>query len=333
MSTPLFLAIDGGNSKTHVVLGDATGRVHAVVHGGTSSPHVLGLPGSLRVLDDLVARARSGFAAEPVAQASVFLAGADLPVEVERLTAEVAALGWAARSVVDNDTFALLRAGTDQREAIAVVCGAGTNCVGRRADGRIARFPALGPYSGDWGGGHHLAAKALYYAARGEDGRGAPTALTAAVIDHFGLPTVEEAGIALHLGQAPIERMHTLSEVLFAVADAGDPVACAVVQRQADEVVALSRVAATRLDLLAERHAVVLGGGVLAARHTLLHEAILAGIAANEPCADVTVATDAPVVGAALLALDDLHGASATPPDIERTLREAFPAHEPALAS
>src|SRR5204863_1081494 len=137
----------------------------------------------------------------PVAQASVFLAGADLPVEVERLYKEVAALSWAERSTVDNDTFALLRAGTSNPDAVAVVCGAGINCVGRTADGRTARFPSLGNISGDWGGGHHLASLALWHAARGEDGRGPTTALTTAVAAHFGRATIEGVSAGLHLGE------------------------------------------------------------------------------------------------------------------------------------
>ena len=39
----LYLAADGGNSKTDMVLGDDTGRVLGFVRGGTSSPHVIGL--------------------------------------------------------------------------------------------------------------------------------------------------------------------------------------------------------------------------------------------------------------------------------------------------
>ena len=53
---------------------------------------------------------------------------------------------------------------------MAVVCGAGINCVGMRPDGRTARFPALGRFSGDWGGGWALAEEALYHAARAADG-------------------------------------------------------------------------------------------------------------------------------------------------------------------
>jgi N-acetylglucosamine kinase-like BadF-type ATPase len=321
--TSYFVAVDGGNSKTDVVVGDASGRVHATVRGPGSSPHNLGLPGSLELLDRLVGTALDGISRAAVAQASVFIAGADLPIEVDRLTTAVGKLGWAPRTTVDNDTFALLRTGTAVQDAIAVVCGAGINCVGRRADGRTARFPALGQISGDWGGGHHLASLALYYAARAEDGRGPKTGLVEAVIDHFGLSSVEDVGTALHLGDAPMSRLFDLAEILFAVADAGDAVANRVIRRQADEIIALVRVAGSRLDLLAEPHAVVLGGGVLRAQHPLLHDAVVSGVADIAPRAVVSVTTEPPVVGAALLALDELHAGKAAPA-VEQALRAAL---------
>ena len=94
-----------------------------------------------------------------------YLAGVDLPIEVERYAKAVGDVGWATENVIDNDLFALLRAGTADPDAIAVICGAGINCAGRRADGRTARFPALGSLTGDWGGGHHLADLTLWHAA------------------------------------------------------------------------------------------------------------------------------------------------------------------------
>ena len=74
--------------------------------------------------------------------------------------------------MLDNDLFALLEAGTDSPDAVAVVCGTGVNAVGRAADGRTVRFPALGSISGDWGGGGQLGMQALSHAARAVDGRG-----------------------------------------------------------------------------------------------------------------------------------------------------------------
>jgi N-acetylglucosamine kinase-like BadF-type ATPase len=324
MTRKHYVAIDGGNSKTHVVVGDSDGRLLAFVRGPGSSPHFLTVNGTIALLSSLVgaAVAKAGLAAGTAPdRVELYIAGADLPVEVDVLMKAVGEASWAREHRVDNDLFALLRAGTSDPDAVAVVCGAGINCVGRSADGRTARFPALGDITGDWGGGQALARLALWYAARGEDGRGAPTALTAAVSDHFGRSTVEEVATGLHLGALDKERIDELSPVLFEIAAAGDPVARKVVVRQAREVVALATVAARRLDLLDRPHTVVLGGGVLTARHALLHESIVDGLLAVAPGASITIVEDPPVAGAALLALDML-----APPDatVESAVRDAI---------
>ncbi|HET6212140.1 MAG TPA: BadF/BadG/BcrA/BcrD ATPase family protein [Micromonosporaceae bacterium] len=328
MTGPVFLAVDGGNSKTDVVLGTATGVVLAFVRGPGSSPHEHGVPAAIDLLDVLVAATRSA-AGRPgdavVDRAEIYLAGADLPVEVDVLMREVGQAGWAKEYRVDNDTFALLRAGTDNPDAVAVVCGAGINCVGRAADGNTARFQSLGQVSGDWGGGHHLAAMALWHAARGEDGRGPGTALTVAVARHCGQSTIEDVSAGVHLGDIPRERVDELAAVLFAVAASGDPVARRVVARQAEEIVSLATVAAGRLGLLDRAYAVVLGGGVLRARHPLLEDTVRAGIAARSPHAEISVVAHPPVIGAALLALDAL----GAPPSAAGALRAALTAATP----
>lgn len=321
--TPLYVAVDGGNSKTDVVIGTSSGSVLATVRGPGSSPHQLGVPGAIALIDSLILAARQRAELPPstvLHRAEIYLAGADLPAEVEVLDKAVGESGWAREHRVDNDTFALLRAGTDVPDAVAVVCGAGINCVGRTADGRTARFLSLGQISGDWGGGHHLGALALYYAARGEDGRGEPTALSAAVADTFGRATIEDVSAALHLGEVPPERIHDLAPVLFAVAASGDDVAARVVRRQAREVVSLVGVAAGRLGLLEQAYGVVLGGAVLAARHPLLHDAIAEGIRVHSPHASITVVAERPVTGVALLALDAL----GAPPSAATRLRAAL---------
>jgi N-acetylglucosamine kinase-like BadF-type ATPase len=315
MSAPIIVAVDGGNSKTDVVLADADGAVLTTATGPLSTPHVLGVPGSLELLSRLIAqvRAQAGIpAGTKLDRAEVYLAGADLPVEVEILMTEVGRRGWAREHRVDNDLFAVLRAGTDSPDAIAVVCGGGTNCVGRRADGATARFPALGQISGDWGGGHELAQQVVWHAARGEDGRGPTTALVPAVCEHFGLSSVEELSIAVHLGRIATARIYELAPVLFRVAADGDRVAASIVARQAEEVVLMASVAARRLSLGTQPVDVVLAGGVLTARHPMLHDAIVADLAEQVPGAVVRVLADPPVTGAALLGMDALGATEAS---------------------
>ena len=59
MSAPIIVAVDGGNSKTDVVLADADGAVLAMTTGPSSSPHILGVPGSLDLLDRLIGEVRA----------------------------------------------------------------------------------------------------------------------------------------------------------------------------------------------------------------------------------------------------------------------------------
>jgi N-acetylglucosamine kinase-like BadF-type ATPase len=315
-----YVSIDGGNSKTDVLVGAEDGSVRALVRGRGSSPDSLGLAGALDVLAALVDRAVQDAGGVPIDLLVAYLAGVDLPIEVERFAKAVRDAGWAADQVVDNDLFALLRAGTDDPDAIAVICGAGINCVGRRADGRTARFPALGTLTGDWGGGHHLADLTLWHAARGEDTRGPKTTLTEAVAAHFGAARVEDVSAAIHLGEIDKSRLEELTPVLFEVAEAGDEVAARVIAKQAREIISLARIAGERLGLLDKEHTIVLGGGVLAARRPLLHQAVQVGLASTAPRAVIEIVHDRPVTGAALLALD-MWGA--VTPQIDATVRVA----------
>ncbi|MCX5198253.1 ATPase [Streptomyces sp. NBC_00249] len=324
------LAVDAGNSKTDVALIGADGTVLGTGRSGGFQPPRVGVEAAVDVLGQAVAEAAEAAGLPPLrpgapyaARVSACLANADLPVEERQLADAVSARGWGAATEVRNDTFAILRAGLTAPgppRGVAVVCGAGINCVGMLPDGRTARFPALGTISGDWGGGGGLAEEALWWAARAEDGRGGPTELATALPGHFGLASMAALIEALHLGPVPRRRIHELVPVLFAVAAAGDPVAAAVVERQAEEVVALAAVALGRLGLLAEEVPVLLGGGVLAARHPLLNGRIERLLADRAPRARVSVVTAPPVLGAGLLGLDAL----SAPPSAHSKLRTHF---------
>jgi N-acetylglucosamine kinase-like BadF-type ATPase len=320
------LAIDGGNSKTDVALVAADGTLLATVRGGPSNHQVIGSERAVKELTTLVRSVAelAGIGADgPVAQhTSACLAGADLPVEEADLNRLVQSLGWSLTSEVVNDTFAVLRAGLPddgKHWGIGVVCGAGINCVGVAPDGRTTRFLSLGELSGDWGGGGELGPQALWWAVRAEDGRGPETELRRAVAAHFGLSTVEEVVIGMHLGTIAYSARHELVPLLFAVADRGDEVARDVVLRQAKEICQMALVAARRLELSsAPRVPVILGGSLMTARDPLLSRAISDDLGARMPGAQIHVVDVPPVVGAALLGLDHVGAA----PTAETYLRE-----------
>ncbi len=296
------IAVDGGNSKTDLAVVRDDGAVLAFVRGGMSSPHHIGLDGCVDLLQGLVDETGLRDTADV---AEVLLAGLDFPSEEQALLDALAVRGWARQIAVGNDTFAVLRAGTERGWGVAVVCGAGINCVGVAPDGRHARFPALGAISGDWGGGYDVGLAALGAAARSEDGRGPVTRLEQAVPAYFGKRTASELGEAIHLGEVPHRRLVELAPVVFDEA-ATDPVAAGLVDRLAGEVVAMAEVALRRLDLAGQPVEVLLGGGLFQRADSALVDAIRIALSAIGPAITVRATAAPPIVGAALRALDRL---------------------------
>jgi N-acetylglucosamine kinase-like BadF-type ATPase len=346
-SPPAVLAIDGGNSKSDLALvaGDGTLLASARGAGMTSAA---GLDQTLGLLATLIGRAQheAGLLGCPVARhLSACVANADLPEEEEALATALRARGWGETTEVVNDTFAVLRSGLGTPDTagapaapaagspaatadgprephwgVAVTCGAGINCVGVAPDGRRTGFLALGEITGDWGGGLGLGLAALWWAMRAEDGRGPETGLRGAVPAHFGVATVREVAIRIHLGTIADARLRELAPVVLALAGTGDEIAASLVRQQAEEICTMALTVIRRLGLTGLGPPVVLGGGLLAARDPLLTSGVLAGIKASAPDAVVRIADVPPVAGAALLGLDHL-GAG---PEAERRLRAAY---------
>jgi N-acetylglucosamine kinase-like BadF-type ATPase len=308
MSADVVVAVDGGGSKTDAVALDLDGTLIARATGPGSSPHFIGVESSVSQIDVLV---REVVGSSRVVQANVYLSGLDLDSEVEIFSEAVSHLDWtSAATIVDNDLFALLRVGTSARDAVAVICGTGINALGTRADGATARFAALGDISGDWGGGTGIGEAALWHAARHSDRRGPATTLTAAIPGVYGLESLDAVIHAFHLKSLDYGDLARLSPVVFDQADSGDEIAGELVDRQGDEIALMAASCIERLELLDQEVPVVLGGGVLATRHPRLMAAVTRRLRDAAPLAVPIHAAAAPILGAALLALETA-GASA----------------------
>jgi N-acetylglucosamine kinase-like BadF-type ATPase len=295
------VAVDGGNSKTDVVVASTSGRLLARRRGpGVESP-LADPPGWRDRLSSLVAEARSeaGIRSGVKAACAVyFLANVDLPVEQRIAHRELDRVGQAEVTVVRNDTLAVLRAGASREWGVAVVSGAGINAVGVHPSGRTAGFLALGDYTGDSGGGMALGIAALGAAVRARDGRGPATLLAASVPAHFGLRRPEDVAIAVHRGSIAYDGLGVLAPVLFAAAAAGDEVAAGIVGAFADEVATMATALIRRLRLTRTDVEVVLGGGTLQTGNGVLHDRVAAGVVAVAPRARVSVLDVPPVFGA-----------------------------------
>ncbi|NEA99594.1 BadF/BadG/BcrA/BcrD ATPase family protein [Streptomyces sp. SID13726] len=324
----LVVGVDGGNSKTDLVLADTEGRLLSWVRGAGTRPHTEGMETTTERLARLGrhALAQAGLpATTPVSVGAYFLANVDRRAEEQQAERLLTASEVAARVVVHNDTLAVLRAGAPDGWGVAVVSGAGINAAAVHPSGRSARFLSLGDITGDWGGGLAVARAGLGAAVRAGDGRGPATRLRQELPVHFGLASVESVALAVGAGRIPVTALHGLTPLVFGAAESGDAVARGIVERLGDEIVSMVTALLRRLRLLRTPTPVVLGGGTLQNAHLLLRDHIGARLSAEAPLARPRVLDVAPVAGAVAQALETAGAAI----DVQDRLRKSIADRRP----
>ena len=317
------LAVDGGNSKSELALVSRSGELLALERGPTISHQQVSIE---RAMSRLAAQAERAAAAAgvmlPANLGSFVLAGADFSADVALLRRSIAGAGVARDVRVRNDAFGALRAGARSGWGIAVICGSGVNAAGIAPDGRSERFAAVDDLSGDFGGGYGIGVEALRLAVRARDGRGGRTSLEATVPEHFGLSRPIDVTRAVYEGRIQRRRLEELSPAVFAAAGAGDRVSRELLDRVADELALMAAAIGRRLRVARREVEVVLVGGVFRNTDRGFRDRLTHGIRASLPLARIDRLEAPPVLGAALLGLDDLgvpRGGAA-----ERRLRGEF---------
>ncbi len=263
-AVPAVLAIDGGNSKSDLALVAGDGTLLASVRGPgmASSPS---LEENARGARHLIGQAqrRAGRHGIPRRPPPFRLPGQRRPARRGSGNGRCAARAGLERDHESGQRHLRGVAGRARTPAaagvprgrrpaerhwgVAVTCGAGINCVGVAPDGQKTGFLALGGITGDWGGGHGLGMAALWWAIRAEDGRGPDTELRGGVAGHFGVPSVDDVAIGIHLGTIAEPSLGELAPVVLALGNGGDAVAAGLVRRQAEEICAMALTVMRRL--------------------------------------------------------------------------------------
>ena len=320
-----ILAIDAGGSKVDAVLLARDGSVVGAARHQAYANFNLDHQPPLAALDEAIRLAGAGRSpVVPVAQVGVYcMAGADLPVDDRRIARQVGGEGWTVKVILRNDTFAVLRAGTDRGWGVAVVAGSGLNCAGVGPDGRVVRFPSLGEISGDRAhGGGWLGAAALGAAVRGRDGRGPRTQLEGLVPRHFKMARPATVMEALYVGRLQPRRTLELVPLVFRAARAGDQVSRGLIDELADEVVANVNATIRRLHVASRTFEVILGGGIFRSGDGRLLKRIRDGVTSLAAHAELRRLDAPPVLGAALIGLDEVHATKAAHERLRKELTE-----------
>ena len=243
----LVAGIDGGGSKTRVILADGEGNHLADVTGAGSAM----APGrgdhSAEVIGSLVRQALTeAGVAEPRLKALVAgVAGVGREPEARALTVALEDLEIADVVTVQGDGEIALTDAFGSGAGIILIAGTGSIAYGRSPSRVLARCGGWGPAFGDEGSGAWIGRKALAVVASAADGREPATALTGAVLTAAQVnepPQLIPWGIA-----AKPKELAALAPVVFNAASAGDSRATGRVGLAVEELVLHVRALAVKL--------------------------------------------------------------------------------------
>ncbi len=245
MKGVFFAGVDGGGTKTTVVLVDAMGVERSRVRTTTSNAAMIGHEAAGHVLKAAIERAWEQAGGKHVlAAAWLGLSGGDRPEDHVQLRPYIDDLAPAIR--MTNDAELILGA-LPGSIGVAIVSGTGSIAFGRNAEGERVRSGGWGQVIGDEGCGYDLARRMFDAFAREVDGRGPATTLTPRLAEHLSLAEPHQLIAWVYRPGTSKGDIAGLSRIVLDEAAAGDPVATAIVAESARQLAETAAAAGRRL--------------------------------------------------------------------------------------
>lgn len=299
----LIVGVDGGGTKTKVVVADEQGRELATVTGAGSAARPGEIAQAAGVIAETVraALAACDHADELPRVLCAGLAGAGREPERHGVRDALVRLDVAEHVLIEPDATIALEDAFGDGPGILLVSGTGSACFGRAPTGTFGRCGGWGPVVGDEGSGGWIGKRTLSIVAAAADGREPETALLPAVLTALELDTSD--GLIGWAADATPAAMAKLASTVITVAATGDLRANSLMAMAAEELV--THVRALARQLFADERAaipVALAGGLME-RGSFLRKLVEHRLKSAVPGAIVRAEPVVPVRGAVRMAL------------------------------
>lgn len=304
----IYLAgVDGGNSKTHCLIGDASGKVISEGFAGGSNHQGIGLDAAKEAIKAALedAASKANIKIDEIGYTVLGLAGADFEEDYVALGEICGELLGEGRYKVLNDSWVGMRAGIDANWGIVTVCGAAGACSGRSRDGREVRLRNMTYEAGMRGGGTDITRTALHYAFRSDEGTGRKTLLEEELSKVFGMECIDDIILNAIMIESDTEAIQKIPVLVGELAARGDAVCQDIFITLGRELGEIAGGVVKRLGMQDESFDATLVGGVFKSECPLLIDEYTTTLHRAAPKARVSVAGKAPAYGAFYLALEE----------------------------
>lgn len=298
-----FVGVDGGGTKTEVILVNQNGEEFGTAIGGASNPLRTGVETAVRNIIETIDRAcdSAGVSRTDVISIYCGIAGAKKQ-DLRNIMRERIKRASGARFVdVTTDAEIALEGTSSVGPALVAIAGTGSVCIGRSASGERHSAGGWGPVAGDESGGAGISRKALRKIARASDGRGDKTSLAEAATKFFKAERVEDLPMAIHAPSTDNARIAGFAKEVIEHACAGDRIAREIVEEAGLEMGEAAVAVIRRLKLEVETFPIGTVGSVFSAGR-MFTKPMMKLVGKLAPKAFLTCPNEAPALAAARLA-------------------------------
>lgn len=293
-----FAGVDGGGTKTEMVLVDESGTELARQTTGTSNSAVIGHDRAIEVLTKLVLDVTTEAGASvPLAALWCGLSGSDRPEDHVKLEPPLRKLTHAL--TLTNDAELAIGA-LPNRVGVAMVSGTGSIAFGRNAEGIRKRASGWGHIFGDYGSGYDVARKALYHYSAYVDGYGPATSLLDRFTEHYDLADPYSIINRVYDPATTKGDIARLSRIVVAEAAAGDGVSQRILRDVAADLATYADIVARRLKLGPTLDLAMVGG--MLTHVEVFRSHVLDRLSADWQIGQVALVTDPARTGAQYIA-------------------------------
>ncbi len=310
--TEYLIGIDGGGSKTDGLCADTSGHVLTRATTGPTSLTATSLGLASMNLVETLRQLTTGLTGDfYFPKVVVGVAGLDTPEEKQRaedVFRDVLQHYKIGSLTIINDIHLVMAFGQPNQNIVALISGTGSQCFGKRADGRSARTSGMDFLLTDQGSGYEIGRMALRAAVCSFDGRSTPSVLEQMVLKHFEADDFNDLKSKIYFPILNKAQIAELAKVCVEAHQQGDKVATEILETMVTDLVMMAEAVMRRLELKSEPVELICSGSI--AKLPFIFERVSAKLTTEFPQAKMRILEEEPVYGAITIALNELKGVS-----------------------
>lgn len=259
MMDELWLAFEGGGTKTRLLLARPEGEILASETGGCSNGYYIDPVRYPREMGALLKRLKK---AADRAGGRVTAAGLAGPLNAA-LVKEVVGRVFDGVGFIEAGEAEIALACRGLRVGLTLIAGTGSNCTAYNEHGQHTVSGGFGPQFDDVGSAYWIGCEAVAAVVRARDGRGPATALRARLLAYAGIQDLWELlRLCDRNGHVSRPYIAGFAPEVFAAAADGDATARAIGREAGRQLAGLVAAAARRADICTRPIPLVPSGGV-----------------------------------------------------------------------